>query len=299
MITFDVGGPVSHLRFLPDGKRLFVCTDERECTFWSIDGSKRSPITAPRKGGYLRNDAFSGEIVAFHPTKPLGYLARSGCLVAFDTRTAALRADPKVRGDQVVLSPDGSRCLAAVASFGVTPRLTGFVVGSRRAPTNFPVAGMPTVLGGFLPDGERFVTVEGDRIRIRSFATGEYLATGKQKVFGFFHSQVSPDGRFWAGYGYSSFCKFPLDTLGPPERIKSSSADGNFCSFAFHPANKMLAVIHGGPTLVKMYTVDGLKKTAVFNWKVGPLSAVVFSPDCALAAAGGQNGRVVIWDVDE
>jgi WD40 repeat protein len=297
MITFDIGDWVSDLCFLPDGKRLFVCTSGRKHSIWALDTRNHFRI-GPTSRSSSRIEPFNGQIVAFHPTKPLGYLAKSGRVVVFNTGTGALRTAPDVRGTQVALSPDGSRGLAALAGFGVQPRLTGFFVGGRRAPITLPVAGIPTVLGGFLPDGRRFVTVEAHYIRIRSFETGEYLATGKHKVFGFFHSQVSPDGRFWSGYGYHSFYKFPLDPLGPPERIQGSSTDGNFCSFAFHPAGKMLAVIHGGPTLVKMYTVDGLKKTASYNWKVGPLNVVTFSPDGTLAAAGGRDGKVAVWDVD-
>jgi WD40 repeat protein len=189
--------------------------------------------------------------------------------------------------------------VAAVTDSAKTPKLTGFVVGSRRAPVEFGVEGQSMVLGGFLPDGERFVTVERDRVSIRSFVTGEYLATSKQFAYGLFHSQVSADGRFWGGFGPSSFNCFPLDPLGAPQRFKRTGGErAPIHSFAFHPAAKFLAVIRGGPTLVKMYTVEGLKQTATFNWKVGPLNEVVFSPDGTLAAAGGRDGRIVVWDVD-
>jgi WD40 repeat protein len=299
MITFDVGGRVSHLCFLPDGKRLSVCTGEGYCAIWSIDGSTRVPVTAEMRAGNPWSDSYDGAVVAFHPKKPLGYLARSGRVVAFDTRTGKQRTAPDVRGTQLALSPDGARGLAAVAGFGVAWRLTGFVVGSRRAPTNFPVAGAPTVLGGFLPDGERFVTVEGEYIRIRSFQTGEYLVEGKHKVLVLDHSRVSPDGRLWAGFGHHVFYKVPLAPLGAPQRLKNTgSMMTRFHSFAFHPAGKVMAVIDGGSTLVKVYSVEDLTKTASYSWKHGHLNDVTFSPDGTLAAAGGKDGKVVVWDVD-
>ena len=36
-----------------------------------------------------------------------------------------------------------------------------------------------------------------------------------------------------------------------------------------------------------------------FNWKLGPLVSVAFSPDGTLAAAGSAGGKIVVWDVDE
>jgi hypothetical protein len=36
----------------------------------------------------------------------------------------------------------------------------------------------------------------------------------------------------------------------------------------------------------------------VFDWDVGRLRSTAFSPDGMLAAAGGDAGKIVLWDVD-
>jgi hypothetical protein len=38
--------------------------------------------------------------------------------------------------------------------------------------------------------------------------------------------------------------------------------------------------------------------TQAFNWEIGRLRSVAFSPDGMLAAAGGDRGKIVVWDVD-
>jgi hypothetical protein len=35
-----------------------------------------------------------------------------------------------------------------------------------------------------------------------------------------------------------------------------------------------------------------------FDWDMGRLRSVAFSPDGMLAAAGNDKGKIVVWDVD-
>jgi WD40 repeat protein len=45
---------------------------------------------------------------------------------------------------------------------------------------------------------------------------------------------------------------------------------------------------------------DAVKRepTRTFDWKAGRLVSVTFAPDGALAAAGTEDGKIVVWDVD-
>jgi WD40 repeat protein len=90
-----------------------------------------------------------------------------------------------------------------------------------------------------------------------------------------------------------------LTTLAEPGKIGGSGNFGDFRSCAIHPNGKTMAVIHGGPTLVKVYDLGTLKQVHKWTWKLGPLRSVAYSPDGTLGAAGSDDGRVVVWDVDE
>jgi hypothetical protein len=50
---------------------------------------------------------------------------------------------------------------------------------------------------------------------------------------------------------------------------------------------------------VKFRDVATGKERAGFDWQLGAIGAVAFSTDGMLAAAGGEHGRVVVWDVDQ
>lgn len=65
---------------------------------------------------------------------------------------------------------------------------------------------------------------------------------------------------------------------------------------AYHPSEPLLATACGD-TVVRWW--DGVtgKARGRFNWNIGPITAVAFSPDGGLCAAAGDDGRVAIWDV--
>jgi WD40 repeat protein len=110
--------------------------------------------------------------------------------------------------------------------------------------------------------------------------------------------QISPDGTRLGLVGYGSMYVWDLTTLEKPRKISGSSNFGDFRSFAFHPNGKTVAVIHGGPTLVKVYDLATLERVQTWKWKLGPLTSVAFSPDGTLGAAGSEDGRIIVWDVD-
>jgi WD40 repeat protein len=310
MRVLEVGDSVIQLRFLPDGRRLLagLATEKGVVSFdlCSLAGGGRTRLKLPQMDLKPWWDPAYGNVASVHPSGEWCYVAWAGGLFSFHTADGSPRRPVQagVWADQIALSPGGDRLLAAGATLAGPPQqlsavavaAAGDAVVWQRVPQ--PVSPRPLRLAGFLPDGERFVTVD-DAVRVRTFATGDEQAAGRHRPAGTEQAQLSPDGRHLGMFGYSSMYLFDMTALGKPRRIAGSSNYGNFVSFAFHPAGRALAVIHGGPTLVKLYDVATLRLVHKYDWKLGPLGCVTFSPDGMLGAAGSQDGRVLVWDVDE
>jgi WD40 repeat protein len=302
MHILHVGNSVFQLRFLPDERRLVVGRFDADfkVTFeiLSLPGGGRVRLEVPEADLYSwLNRARYGNAIAIHPGGESCYIAWDGELHAFRTADGVpLPVPDEVKAHQVVLSPDGDRLLAADLTnfrrqlFAVATGPEGGEVLWRKS-----VSEAFSQLAGFLPDGDRFVTLDG-AVRIRSFHTGDELAAGRFKPMGTHQPRLSPDGRHLAAIGYGSMYFFDLDDLGKPRKIGGSSSFGDFRSFAFHPDGRTVAVIHGGPTLVKLYDLATLTRSRTFKWKLGPLQSVAFSPDGSLGAAGSDDGRIVVWD---
>lgn len=70
-------------------------------------------------------------------------------------------------------------------------------------------------------------------------------------------------------------------------------------AFALNPARSIVAGVVWKQQHVKFIDLNTGQVTCKYQWKLGKLVSVAFSPDGTLAAAGAANGKIVVWDVDE
>jgi len=66
---------------------------------------------------------------------------------------------------------------------------------------------------------------------------------------------------------------------------------------ALHPSGRTLLVVDGSKKVTAYDTGNG-KVSAQFDWGIGKIGCVTYSPDGTLAAAGGEKGQVVVWDAE-
>ena len=297
MRVFEAGSAVSHLQFLPDSRRLLLALDAPEkgmnLEVWLLPGGERVRLRLPKVDPTYWQQAERGPWIAIHPTRDWCFVAWNSRLYSFDTADGTPRPVPdRILANSVIISPDGDRVVTAYS--GEITNLAS--VWPARIISRAMMSPGFRFLAGFLPDGKRMVWVE-EGIRTGTPGKSNEGEPATKKCLGS-RPQISPDGRYLALLGYSSMYLHDLSALGKPRQIKSSSNFGDFRSLAFHPDGKTVAMIHGGPTLVKVYDLPRLRLRHKYQWKVGPLNSVAYSPDGLLGAAASQEGKVVVWDVE-
>jgi WD40 repeat protein len=154
----------------------------------------------------------------------------------------------------------------------------------------------------FLPGGERFVSLERRRDGARFFVTRDSASgTVRSAVCAAYtvldNPVLSPDGRLIACREGVQIAVYRVDALGEALVTLANDNPKQITGAAFHPSGRYLAASSNDAT-VKLYDTATWKLDRAFAWGIGRLKSVAFSPDGMLAAAGGDGGKIVVWDVD-
>jgi WD40 repeat protein len=198
-------------------------------------------------------------------------------------------------------SPDGRRLVldddSAIRLMDVRPP---FAEAWRQ-----PAPGGRTTPGSvaFSPDGRRLAVKAQHTVELRDADTGAPLTSFEQpaptKRWSGFKLLWSPDGR-WVCDVWQQWVNVWDAATGRPvfQRVAQSEWINDA---AFHPPSGRLAVAIAGRRTggaVHVFAPGSWREEAAYAWPVGAVECVAFSPDGALAAAGGDKPEVVLWDVD-
>jgi WD40 repeat protein len=155
----------------------------------------------------------------------------------------------------------------------------------------------------FLAGGERFLVFEGEFNSIpfwyvtRDARTGQVLSEVKGTGHQFLRPVLSADRRLVAARCGVRAAVFQTNNMGAEPVILRNDNRKEFTGLAFHPSGRFLAATSNDAT-IKFYDTSTWKVARSFDWDIGRLRSVAFSPDGMLAAAGGDKGKIVVWDVD-
>lgn len=166
--------------------------------------------------------------------------------------------------------------------------------------------GRPLVIG---PDGRTLAAGSWDkRVLGWSLPAGEALpemgVRKKRKQPIAWRLAFSPDGRALAADEaatvYDTATGKPRLALPPGPAVSHPQFRSRWSSvfdLAYDPAGRLLATADGD-AVVRWWDATTGAELASYDWDIGGVTAVAISPDGCLCAAGGQDGRVAVWDVD-
>jgi WD40 repeat protein len=287
---------VEQLAFSPDGRSLAVpCS--RGVQLWT-PAAGAGPTLLPCEHCWDARFTPDGR----------GLILECSQATVHDLATGSRRAVETLSYPLVELTPDGGSLLVAhrgeyAGTISCHPladlAATAWEVDTIRYPCTRPM---------FLPGGDRFVTVEtwGDpsvRRIVHAYVTRaarggavlhEARADERAHVCKF---AQSPDRRLRAEARGRFIHVFRAEDVSAPPVVIANDGRKQFTGVAFHPCGEFLAATSYDNT-VKLYDTHDWRRAAAFDWDVGRLRGVAFSPDGMLAAAGGDRGQVVVWDVD-
>jgi WD40 repeat protein len=304
LILKSAPGRVDVLAFSPDSKRL-VAPSDRGLQVWNeiTDGGRPSFVLNPP----------GTTSVEFTPDGT--WLLLGKFLVVHNLERAYADGIPgeleESRSHWASLTPDGRAVVVAQegrANEGgqVFRRPLDSLIS-----TNWSVAALNQPLSRplFLT-GDRFVTFERwiDRPDVRALNPGPVYVTRDAKT-GATLSEVRSTGqayvepviladRRWIAARWRTWIAVfhADDFLAKPATIRNDNRK-DFTGLAFHPSGRFLAATSNDAT-VKLYDTTSWKMVHAFDWDIGRLRSITFSPDGMLAAAGGDKGKIVVWDFD-
>jgi WD40 repeat protein len=105
----------------------------------------------------------------------------------------------------------------------------------------------------------------------------------------------APDGQSLASTAGRSIWQWDVVERKP---IRRFPAFGKFASApAFHPGGELLGAGSRDGQVRLWKVIDGTE-VGRFDWGVGAINGLAFSPDGLTAAVAGQRGKVVVWDLE-
>ncbi|MBN9521723.1 WD40 repeat domain-containing protein [bacterium] len=292
------------LTFSPDARALAAAVEGRGVFLWNLDASGPPVCVNPSASDRARNLYFTPD------GRGVGWLDYDGWKVYDRDARRVVRQRVSDPGQifRLIPGPGGDRVYTQ-HSF---PQLA--LVGWRAAgggwerewevPTRYLNVERLTVS----PRGDELAVLTRSatdspaehqrwKLELRSTVSGRVLSTAPYPYKCTFDPLViAPDGGHVVNLHHQTVLVWARGNTGDPVQLCDASGK-HFYAAAFDPSSRYLFAARSDGT-VHVFDAAGWGCRVRFDWGIGPLRSVAVSPDGALAAAGGEGGEIVVWDVD-
>lgn len=300
-------GEVLDLAFSPDGGALAAAIKYHGVFLWNLQAGVSVPVALTTDGDYKGGLGFSAD------GRSLGWLGPTSRQVYDrDTRQIAYMSFEVTRNTHgVTQSADGTR---VVSQHGLPDySLIGWRMADGEWVRSWKVttADLSVERVTLSADGRLLAMLTRSalgnrwwdypmRVEVRDAATAAVKVTAEYPSNHRARLLFSPDTRQLVGFKDMTLLVWPvpedLASLGPPQIVRNNNRK-HFTAMAYHPSGRHLYATSNDAT-VHVFDTATWERTERFRWQLGHLKAVAVAADGTLAAAGSDNGDVVIWDVD-
>jgi WD40 repeat protein len=283
---------VSVVAFAPDGSRLIAGSGDGYVRVWDLASSQILYTIDRRPAGDHRAVTLSpdGRTLITGDTAGIR-LWDAG--VGTPIRTLTIdRGSP----DAVTVRPEGQEVITA----GDPHAGPGFLRWDLATGTELPRWVMPSPIFiarvAFSPDGRRIGGHAGAGVTVWDMATREEVFTAPEAAptLGTAALAWSPDGRLLASGCGNALIVWDIGERREVARLKQSRKHFQFA--AFSPDGATIVAVSNEAT-AKLWDTATWKLRQEYAWGVGSLKCVAFAPDGLRAAAGGDKGQAIVWDI--
>jgi WD40 repeat protein len=288
---------VRSLAFSPDGR--FIATTAGTSMFVWLWEASTGKLVRKLMCSYYRLRA-----VAFFPDgRHIAAVQDRGGACVWETETGAVvaqfTATTSLYPDTIAVSPDGTRLFAVVSVGSVVewdePTRPGPSVLRPLDRTHSKLArGTPRL--GFSPLGKYFCIAEWQMhlLEPNTLEPRRTLRTPAGNASAAAFAFAPDESQMVVAFGHRAAVWRLDEPDAPPVRC---SSHGNLVrAVGVLPGGTVFSAAMDGT--VRLFDSTTGAETRSFDWGIGPVQAAAVSPDGTLCAAGGDDGHLVVWDVD-
>ncbi|MCE9566274.1 MAG: hypothetical protein K8U57_29985 [Planctomycetes bacterium] len=301
-------GIVEELKFAPDGRALAAVVQQSPF-LWDIPATAAPKALADydkRGAKYLTFSRDSSTVSWIANRRLFEFERDTGC-----EREVQLLEDSREKLSAITLTGPDSRLVVRTGEVYQQFRYRCFISdGADGWEEKWFVGPNTNLYGGAIAGTEtdrffaweRSVSEEGPfedqtglhRLVMRSARTGQILESVPLKMLDPSGLVARRDGSEVVAF-HNSF----LHVWRPrevPRKVKSGTRS-TLRAIAYHPSGNYLFVTSNDKSVCVLDTTSWAV-VEQYTWNIGRLTSVAISPEGTLAAAGGEKGQVVLWDVD-